>query len=167
MTFVTIGNIQRRLAWPLRKDDTQNREAKNSIFFFWTGVVWGSSCPPKDQPQEPTHGDEAQAQPPWGGRRSGYNLGFGGGHEGAGGGKRAVGIYQRLWPRKQMKMTAVVTQTCIGTAIAQYRFGASAVTTAANVSGRYAQPKYITAGVRGMGEAMGRGTKGRGRQSEE
>ena len=91
----------------------------------------------------------------------------GGGHEGAGGGKRAVGIYQRLWPRKQMKMTAVVTQMCIGTAIAQYRFGASAVTTAANVSGRYAQPKYITAGVRGMGEAMGRGTKGRGRQSEE
>ena len=26
-TSVKIGTIQRRLAWPLRKDDTQNREA--------------------------------------------------------------------------------------------------------------------------------------------
>jgi hypothetical protein len=25
---VKIGTIQRRLAWPLRKDDTQNREDK-------------------------------------------------------------------------------------------------------------------------------------------
>ena len=26
-TYNKIGTIQRRLAWPLRKDDTQNREA--------------------------------------------------------------------------------------------------------------------------------------------
>ena len=26
-TYTKIGTIQRRLAWPLRKDDTQNREA--------------------------------------------------------------------------------------------------------------------------------------------
>ena len=26
-TYIEIGTIQRRLAWPLRKDDTQNREA--------------------------------------------------------------------------------------------------------------------------------------------
>ena len=38
-TYTKIGTIQRRLAWPLRKDDTQNREAfhifgvKNTIFF--------------------------------------------------------------------------------------------------------------------------------------
>ena len=25
-TYTKIGTIQRRLAWPLRKDDTQNRE---------------------------------------------------------------------------------------------------------------------------------------------
>ena len=27
MAYTKIGTIQRRLAWPLRKDDTQNREA--------------------------------------------------------------------------------------------------------------------------------------------
>ena len=38
-TYTKIGTIQRRLAWPLVKDDTQNREAfhifcvKNTIFF--------------------------------------------------------------------------------------------------------------------------------------
>ena len=38
-TYTKIGTIQRRLAWPLREDDTQNREAfhsfcvKNTIFF--------------------------------------------------------------------------------------------------------------------------------------
>ena len=32
-TYTKIGTIQRRLAWPLRKDDTQNREAFH-IFFF-------------------------------------------------------------------------------------------------------------------------------------
>jgi len=31
-TYTKIGTIQRRLAWPLRKDDTQNREAFH-IFF--------------------------------------------------------------------------------------------------------------------------------------
>ena len=33
-TYTKIGTIQRRLAWPLRKDDTQIREAFQ-IFFFW------------------------------------------------------------------------------------------------------------------------------------
>jgi hypothetical protein len=32
-TYTKIGTIQRRLAWPLRKDDTQNREAFH-IFLF-------------------------------------------------------------------------------------------------------------------------------------
>jgi hypothetical protein len=32
-TTVKIGTIQRRLAWPLRKDDTLNREV--SYFFFY------------------------------------------------------------------------------------------------------------------------------------
>ena len=31
-TYTKIGTIQRRLAWPLRKDDTQNREA---FPIFW------------------------------------------------------------------------------------------------------------------------------------
>jgi len=31
-TYTKIGTIQRRLAWPLRKDDTQNREA---FRIFW------------------------------------------------------------------------------------------------------------------------------------
>ena len=35
-TYTKIGTILRRLAWPLRKDDTQNREAFH-IF-----------CPPRD-----------------------------------------------------------------------------------------------------------------------
>ena len=31
-TYTKIGTIQRRLAWPLRKDDTQNREAFHIYF---------------------------------------------------------------------------------------------------------------------------------------
>ena len=31
-TYTKIGTIQRRLAWPLRKDDTQNREAFQTFF---------------------------------------------------------------------------------------------------------------------------------------
>ena len=34
-TYTKIGTIQRRLAWPLRKDDTQNREAFQIFYFFW------------------------------------------------------------------------------------------------------------------------------------
>jgi hypothetical protein len=33
-TYNKIGTIQRRLAWPLRKDDTQNREAFHIFFTF-------------------------------------------------------------------------------------------------------------------------------------
>ena len=34
-TYTKIGTIQRRLAWPLRKDDTQNREA---FHIFWSRI---------------------------------------------------------------------------------------------------------------------------------
>ena len=34
-TYTKIGTIQRRLAWPLRKDDTQIREAFQFLFFLW------------------------------------------------------------------------------------------------------------------------------------
>ena len=43
-TYIKIGTIQRRLAWPLRKDDTQIREAFHifcpsvSFRFCWTPV---------------------------------------------------------------------------------------------------------------------------------
>ncbi len=33
-TYTKIGTIQRRLAWPLRKDDTQIREAFHIFVFF-------------------------------------------------------------------------------------------------------------------------------------
>jgi hypothetical protein len=33
-TTVKIGTIQRRLAWPLRKDDTLNREVSHFFFPF-------------------------------------------------------------------------------------------------------------------------------------
>jgi hypothetical protein len=33
-TYIKIGTIQRRLAWPLRKDDTQNREAFQTFALF-------------------------------------------------------------------------------------------------------------------------------------
>ena len=35
-TYTKIGTIQRRLAWPLRKDDTQNREAFHIFGSAWT-----------------------------------------------------------------------------------------------------------------------------------
>ena len=48
-TYTKIGMIQRRLTWPLRKDDTQIREAFH--IFYWMlgasalgrprGMVWG------------------------------------------------------------------------------------------------------------------------------
>ena len=42
-TYTKIGTIQRRLAWPLRKDDTQNREAFH-IFFFHIGFLVELNC---------------------------------------------------------------------------------------------------------------------------
>ena len=33
-TYTKMGTIQRRLAWPLRKDDTQIREAFHIFFYF-------------------------------------------------------------------------------------------------------------------------------------
>ena len=40
-TYTKIGTIQRRLAWPLRKDDTQNREA---FHIFCPGALKTLSC---------------------------------------------------------------------------------------------------------------------------
>ena len=37
LTYTKIGTIQRRLAWPLRKDDTHNREA-NQVFLYFLGL---------------------------------------------------------------------------------------------------------------------------------
>ncbi len=65
-TYIKIGTIQRRLAWPLRKDDTQIREAFHifyqrrgcgqfvfvNLFFFFLGggasvcPIFLSVCPP-------------------------------------------------------------------------------------------------------------------------
>ena len=39
-TYTKIGTIQRRLAWPLRKDDTQNREAFQTFTFIIITQVW-------------------------------------------------------------------------------------------------------------------------------
>ena len=44
-TYTKIGTIQRRLAWPLRKDDTQNREAFQTFGisgsnFFTSGLLF-------------------------------------------------------------------------------------------------------------------------------
>ena len=38
-TYTKIGTIQRRLAWPLRKDDTQNREAFQTFEIFRTDIL--------------------------------------------------------------------------------------------------------------------------------
>ncbi len=44
-TYTKIGTIQRRLAWPLRKDDTQNREAFH-IFetALYIAMQWSYFC---------------------------------------------------------------------------------------------------------------------------
>ena len=41
-TYIKIGTIQRRLAWPLRKDDTQIREA----FQIFDPIFWKKMSPP-------------------------------------------------------------------------------------------------------------------------
>jgi len=38
-TYTKIGTIQRRLAWPLRKDDTQNREAFHIFKLIVTSIL--------------------------------------------------------------------------------------------------------------------------------
>ena len=38
-TYTKIGTIQRRLAWPLRKDDTQIREAFQIFFPFECNIL--------------------------------------------------------------------------------------------------------------------------------
>jgi hypothetical protein len=40
-TYIKIGTIQRRLAWPLRKDDTQKREA---FHIFETAQSISTQC---------------------------------------------------------------------------------------------------------------------------
>ena len=42
-TYIKIGTIQRRLAWPLRKDDTQYREAFQIFFFLLLSLTFGTS----------------------------------------------------------------------------------------------------------------------------
>ena len=39
-TFDKELNLQRRLAWPLRKDDTHNLEMVLTFFFWWFGDEW-------------------------------------------------------------------------------------------------------------------------------
>jgi len=48
-TYIKIGTIQRRLAWPLRKDDTQIREAFQIFckFFKDFGIPCKHEMPPK------------------------------------------------------------------------------------------------------------------------
>ena len=41
-TYTKIGTIQRRLAWPLRKDDTQIREAFHIFTFFPLSLIANS-----------------------------------------------------------------------------------------------------------------------------
>ena len=41
-TYTKIGTIQRRLAWPLRKDDTQNREAFHIFGAALVNSIWFS-----------------------------------------------------------------------------------------------------------------------------
>ena len=41
-TYIKIGTIQRRLAWPLRKDDTQIREAFEILVYFFKFFI--TSC---------------------------------------------------------------------------------------------------------------------------
>jgi len=46
-TYTKIGTIQRRLAWPLRKDDTQIREAFHIFCTFGvTRSVWATDAIP-------------------------------------------------------------------------------------------------------------------------
>ena len=75
-TYTKIGTIQRRLAWPLRKDDTQIREAfhifQTSLKFFF--LLWEMCA---------EMGVEKERFPKWwrfyyGGRKSRYSAGFDG-----------------------------------------------------------------------------------------
>jgi len=52
-TYVKIGTIQRRLAWPLRKDDTMNTEWSNSNSSFLSTVR-----PDRLQPSYPQSADK-------------------------------------------------------------------------------------------------------------
>ena len=51
---VKIGTIQRRLAWPLRKDDTQNREAFH-IFFLFLAAAKLPNTPPTSTTSIPNY----------------------------------------------------------------------------------------------------------------
>ena len=62
-TYTKIGTIQRRLAWPLRKDDTQIREAFQ-IFRTATCVrgIWRAYEPQACTPSIPCKWEESNAQ---------------------------------------------------------------------------------------------------------
>ena len=53
-TYTNIGTIQRRLAWPLRKDDTQIREAFR--------IFRGRSAPPRGRRRRSPRGDPRGCQ---------------------------------------------------------------------------------------------------------
>jgi hypothetical protein len=53
-TYNKIGTIQRRLAWPLRKDDTQNREAFH-IFLLILAATKAQNTPPASTTSIPNY----------------------------------------------------------------------------------------------------------------
>ena len=48
---VEIGTIQRRLAWPLRKDDTHKSRSVNNLFVSLSLIEWKSPEDPLQMPQ--------------------------------------------------------------------------------------------------------------------
>ena len=95
---VKIGTIQRRLAWPLRKDDThKSRSVHSFLTFFLAGVwglglglgfgvgvwglglgfeVWGFEEAKKSTQIQRIQG-RARNEPRWGSNPRGWGLGFG------------------------------------------------------------------------------------------
>ncbi len=86
-TYTKIGTIQRRLAWPLRKDDTQNREAFHIfvsaftfylIFLFYFCTFYTINCwvmnylSSKNSPAVPSVRGDAGSSP---GQENEINLG--------------------------------------------------------------------------------------------
>ena len=50
---VKIGTIQRRLAWPLRKDDTHKSRSVNNFFVEIQQTAWSSAYGPRTRAGEP------------------------------------------------------------------------------------------------------------------
>ncbi|EIW78416.1 hypothetical protein CONPUDRAFT_60543, partial [Coniophora puteana RWD-64-598 SS2] len=61
VTYVKIGTIQRRLAWPLHKDDTLFQSGRPTglniyCFFFTLYFIFASRGPLRSAPQSSGHG---------------------------------------------------------------------------------------------------------------